>query len=84
MNIHSKAIDLLGGPTEAAKRLSAHFPDKKPLTSAVVWNWRSRGIPVEYSILIERETNGAVMRHELHPEIYPPEEYEKIAGPAAA
>lgn len=80
MNIPSTAIDLLGGPTEAAKRLSSHFPDRKPLTTAAVWNWRNRGVPAEYCIAIERELAGKVRRSELRPDIYPPEEYQ---GPDA-
>lgn len=79
MNISSTAIDLLGGPTEAAKRLSSYFPDRRALTTAAVWNWRSRGVPAEYCIPIERELAGKVSRCELRPDIYPPDEYKTVA-----
>lgn len=78
MNIPSIAIDLLGGPTEAAKKLSARFPDRKPLSTATVWNWRNRGVPAEYCIAIEKELDGKVSRCQLRPDIYPPEEYRQV------
>lgn len=76
----AEAIELLGGPTSAARVLANFFPDRDPLTGPAVKHWITRGIPPEYCIPLEKALNGRVMRHELRPDIYPPAEY----GGAAA
>lgn len=77
-SIHSQAVDLLGGPAEAARKLST---DLKKLTPQSVWQWRNRGIPAEYCIPIEKLLDGKIHRSQLRPDIYPPDEY--LAGQAA-
>jgi DNA-binding transcriptional regulator YdaS (Cro superfamily) len=79
--IAAKAVKLLGGPTQAARRLAPYTQPGKPrLTQAAVWNWSDRGaIPVEYAIPIEKELEGKVHRSQLRPDIYPPEEYPQHA-----
>jgi hypothetical protein len=77
----AKAIKLMGGLTETANRLNPKRPKGKPeITYAAVYNWRERGIPPEYVILVEKEVGGAVHRSEMRPEIYPPEEYPDRAA----
>lgn len=41
-----------------------------------VWHWlnKSRQVPAELVIPIERATGGKVTRHELRPDLYPVEE----------
>jgi len=44
------------------------------------WLHKSKKIPPEYVLAIERATNGEVTRHELRPDIYPPEEITRSAS----
>lgn len=74
-----KAIELLGGPSAAARLLSSRFPERKPISAATVCNWKRRGLPAEYCIPIEKELGGHVSRSDLRPDIYPPSEYARIA-----
>lgn len=57
-----RAEDWLGGRDALAKALN--------MTRQGVWIWRSRGVPAEMAINIERVTDGAVRREELRPDIY--------------
>lgn len=76
----TKAIKLLGGLTKTANRLDRYrHPDRPELTPAAVCNWRKRGVPVEYCIAVEKELAGKIHRSQLRPDIYPPEEYQKVA-----
>jgi len=36
-----------------------------------VWNWLTRGLPVERVLAVESAVDGQVTRHELRPDIYP-------------
>lgn len=64
-----KAIKIAGGQTALGKHLNK--------TQAHIWVWlnRDRKVPAKYAIQIEKFTG--VPRHELRPDIYPPEEYKK-------
>lgn len=63
-----RAIDAAGNLTELAKRLK--------VTPQVVVNWRSRGIPAERVLDVERATadpetgDPRVTCHELCPEVF--------------
>lgn len=61
-----KAIEIAGGQTALADRLG--------VKQGHVWHWlkKAKKVPAEYVIPIERETG--ISRHELRPDIYPPEE----------
>ena len=41
-----------------------------------VWNWLNRDsrVPAERVLEIERATEGQVTRHDLRPDLYPPQE----------
>jgi DNA-binding transcriptional regulator YdaS (Cro superfamily) len=64
-----RAIDAAGGLSELARRLKVS-PQR-------VQNWRSRGVPAEWVLEVERATvddeGGAprVTRHELRADLYP-------------
>ena len=47
------------------------------VTPALIWQWLNgtRPIAAEKVIPIEEATDGACPRHELRPDIYPPDEY---------
>lgn len=65
-----RAITVAGGLSALADKI-----DQKPQT---VNNWRSRGVPPERVLDVEKATadeNGKpqVSRHELRPDIYPAE-----------
>lgn len=63
----SKAIEICGSQAALAARIGV----KQQVIS--FWLTKSRlGVAAEYVIPIERATNGAVARHELRPDIYPP------------
>ena len=66
-----KAAKICGSQVALAKAVGK--------TQRHVWNWihRDKKIPAEYVIPIEKATNGQVSRHELRPDIYPPEEQHK-------
>ena len=64
----SAYLDLPGNTgTALAKKLGVAHPQ--------VYRWASgTRVPAERVLDIERATNGAVKRHELRPDLYPPEE----------
>ena len=59
-----KAITSAGGPTRLAEKLGIAQPS--------IQQWRARGVPAERVIAVEAATG--VPRHELRPDIYPPED----------
>jgi DNA-binding transcriptional regulator YdaS (Cro superfamily) len=64
MNAFDRAIEAAGGVSALAKKLGV----KQPRVS----NWRTRGVPAEFAIPIERAVEGAVTRAEISPRMYPP------------
>jgi DNA-binding transcriptional regulator YdaS (Cro superfamily) len=60
MNSLDKAIQLAGGLTELANKISAN-PNQ-------VSNWRARGVPIEKCFAIEKATGGGVTRKDLRPD----------------
>lgn len=62
-----RAIKKVGSQAELARRIGKQ--------QAHVWNWlhRDNKIPAESVLEIERATEGEVTRHELRPDLYPPE-----------
>jgi DNA-binding transcriptional regulator YdaS (Cro superfamily) len=57
-----RAIDLLGGPVAAARRLEIE-------RYQTVQSWLRNRVPAEYCPLIERATEGRVRCEELRPDI---------------
>lgn len=55
-----KAIEVCGGLTELANRIGA--------TANQITNWRSRGVPLDWCVAIERATAQAVTCEELRPD----------------
>ncbi|HBX36240.1 MAG TPA: hypothetical protein DEG76_02575 [Pseudohongiella sp.] len=81
-----KAIHMAGGAPNLARLVSDELDMEKPLTPMAVRQWVSRGVPGEYCIPLERVLKREILRHELRPDLYPPEEYElllKVAVPSA-
>jgi DNA-binding transcriptional regulator YdaS (Cro superfamily) len=68
-----EAVNRVKGQTALAKLIG------DGVTQAHVWNWlnRDKRAPIERVIAIEKLTG--VPRHELRPDIYPPEEYKKAS-----
>lgn len=65
MEAITRAISIMGGPGQAAKKLS--------VVQSAVSNWIARGrVPAERCISIEEATNGVVTRYELRPDIFGP------------
>ena len=65
-----RAIKSAGGLARLAERMK--------VTPQVIHNWRSRGIPAERVLEIERATADesgvpSVSRHDLRPDLYPRE-----------
>ncbi|MBB5509591.1 transcriptional regulator [Paraburkholderia atlantica] len=58
MNALVKAAELAGGTTALARKIGRH--------PAVITNWKSRGVPVEACIDIEKALNGQVRCEELN------------------
>lgn len=63
MDAINKAIDQAGGLSALAKAMGCR--------PQVIVNWRSRGIPAERVLQLERASG--VKRHELRPDLYPVE-----------
>lgn len=80
-----KAISLAGSPAKLAHLVSIQMGLAKPLTPMAVRQWISRGVPAEYCIHIEASLCRRVLRHELRPDLYPPDDYEfLVKGDMAA
>jgi DNA-binding transcriptional regulator YdaS (Cro superfamily) len=64
-----RAVRIVGGQTALARACGGGCRQQH------VWNWihRDRRVPAEFVLAIERATGGRVLRHELRPDIYPPE-----------
>lgn len=59
-----RAIDLLGGPAQAARILNV-----KDHRYQTVQSWLKNRIPAEYCPLIEQATGGAIRCEELRPDV---------------
>jgi DNA-binding transcriptional regulator YdaS (Cro superfamily) len=69
------AGDVVGGLAPLAARLD--------VTVQVVSNWRTRGVPPDKCLAVERATDGKVTRRELRPDdwqLYWPELADKAAA----
>ena len=69
-----KAITEVGSQSELARRLSDLTG--KRIRQGHVWSWlnRTRRVPAEMAIPIERVVDGAVTRSDLRPDLYPSSE----------
>lgn len=47
-------------------------------------NWIARGAQLPAELVLKAEAETGIPRHEWRPDIYPPEEYERIAKADAA
>lgn len=74
----SRAIDLLGNQSRLARSIQT-----KPQN---IWWWlhKTKTVPAEFVLDIERATGGAVTRHDLRPDLYPPDEAPLPPREAAA
>lgn len=61
-----KAVAEVGGLTPLAEKCGVKYQ--------AVQRWLRKGCPAERVLNVERATNGIVTRHELRPDLYPPEE----------
>ncbi|OGT30437.1 MAG: hypothetical protein A3E87_01755 [Gammaproteobacteria bacterium RIFCSPHIGHO2_12_FULL_35_23] len=59
-----KAIDVIGSQSAVARAVG--------VTQQTVYLWDY--VPAHHVLKVEAATNGAVTRHELRPDLYPPNE----------
>jgi DNA-binding transcriptional regulator YdaS (Cro superfamily) len=59
----TRAIRAVGGRAKLASSLG--------ISREAVWQWRR--VPAERVLQVEMATDGQVTRHELRPDIYPPD-----------
>lgn len=64
LDVIKSAFDAAGGPQGLAAALG--------IKRQAFYQWNR--VPAERVLEIERATNGAVTRHQLRPDLYPPEE----------
>lgn len=48
-----------------------------------VSNWIAKGAQLPAEFVLKAEAETGIPRHEWRPDIYPPEEYERLTGAAA-
>ena len=65
-----KAIDQCGGQSSLASKIG------KKQAHVSTWLNRDKKVPAEMVLKIERVSG--VPRHELRPDVYPPDEYELV------
>lgn len=74
-----RAINLAGGPAELARFITEHH---EPITAQAICDWKS--CPPKRVLVVEKATGTdgrgrpRVSRHELRPDLYPPD--EKVAA----
>lgn len=66
-----RAVLSVNGQTALAKLLTS--ATGKNIRQGHIWSWlnRTKQVPAEYVLPIERVTGGQVSRHELRPDLYP-------------
>ncbi len=64
-----RAIELAGGPAALARFISENY---EPITAQAVCDWKR--CPPLRVLQVERAAKGGVRRHELRPDLYPPQE----------
>lgn len=69
-----RAIEIAGSVTMLAEQIG--------VSRQAVEKWEQNGVPADRALDIERVLNGAVMRHELRPELY--EGYALVSDKAAS
>lgn len=74
-----RAVSLLGGQTELA--IAVERAGGKKCNQRHVWNWlnRQKRVPGNRAVPIEQATGGRVRRHELRPDLYPPQHFDQSA-----
>lgn len=70
-----KAIKYSGTQAALAAAINEFVPRSKRIKQQYISKWlnRTKNIPAEYVLPIERAVNGAVTRYDLRPDIYPRE-----------
>lgn len=74
-----RAIEEAGGPAEASRFITEHFPDT-PITAQAICDWKR--IPPRRVLQLEaavKAKGGKTTRHELAPAMYPRESKAKAA-----
>lgn len=73
-----KAVRLVGGQSEMARRCNTSQPR--------IWQClnRNQRVPADLVLSIESATSGEVSRHELRPDLYPPQSGELVTPKAQA
>lgn len=66
-----KAIDLCGTQAELGRRIG------KGQAHISLWLTRDKKVPADIVLTIEKRVG--IPRHELRPDLYPPEEYELLS-----
>jgi DNA-binding transcriptional regulator YdaS (Cro superfamily) len=63
-----RAIELAGGQSSLADKLSSHVGEK--ISQARVWNWinRDKQAPIEFCALIEKIVDAQITRQQLRPD----------------
>jgi DNA-binding transcriptional regulator YdaS (Cro superfamily) len=63
-----RAVEIAGGQSKLARLIE--------VSQQNLWWWlhKTKRVPAEYVLPIERATHGAVTRYELRPDLYPPDE----------
>jgi len=65
-----KAVDILGGQSCLARRLSEVTGQSYQQGHISAWLRRHKKIPAQVAIPIERLTNGLVTRYDLRPDVF--------------
>lgn len=64
-NALKNAVAIAGSQSELARRIGVR--------QGYIWKWlRSKKVPAERCVAIERATNGAVSRYALRPDVFGP------------
>lgn len=66
VGVYERMAAAAGSVDELCRRLS--------VSRQALHQWKTRRVPAERVLDVERATGGQVSRHELRPDIYPPAE----------
>ena len=73
-----RAIELADGPAALARFITENY---EPITAQAICDWRR--CPPKRVLQVEHATGGKVSRHQLRPDLYPPEQLPLDAAKAA-
>lgn len=77
-----EAVSVCGGQSALARQLC--LLTGKDVRQAHVWNWlnRTKALPAEYAVPVERATGGLIPRHRLRPDLFEAPMDEATTGTA--